>query len=126
MNRLYPVISWLITVAVPFLLIMTAVRLLINPALLKFEYNSPNFPPDTYGFTTLDRLKWGGLSVDYLLNNSDISFLANLKFSDGTPIYTERELSHMRDVKVLIQHMITAWYILIGALLILGVWAWLG
>jgi integral membrane protein (TIGR01906 family) len=126
MNRLYPVISWLITVAVPFLLIMTAVRLLINPALLKFEYNSPNFPPDTYGFTTLDRLKWGGLSIDYLLNNSDISFLADLKFSDGTPIYNERELSHMRDVKVLIQHMITAWYILIGVLLILGVWAWLG
>ena len=67
MNRLYVFISWLITIAIPFLLIMTAVRLLINPALLKFEYNSPNFPADTYGFTTQDRLKWGGLSVDYLL-----------------------------------------------------------
>jgi integral membrane protein (TIGR01906 family) len=126
MNRLYQVISWLITIVVPFLLIMTAVRLLINPALLKFEYNSPNFPADTYGFTTQDRLKWGGLSVDYLLNSSDISFLADLKFSDGTPIYNDRELSHMADVKALIQKMITAWYILIGVMLFLGLWAWFG
>jgi len=126
MKRLYLVISWLITVVVPFFLIMTAIRLLLNPALLKFEYNSPNFPPDTYGFTTQDRLKWGGLTLDYLLNTSDISFLADLKFSDGTPIYNDRELSHMHDVKTLIQHMITAWYILIGVLLAVGVWAWLG
>ena len=126
MNRLYLVLSWLITVAVPIFLIMTAIRLLLNPALLQFEYNSPNFPPDTYGFTTQDRLKWAGLSLDYLLNNSDISFLADLKFSDGTSIYNDRELSHMQDVKALIQHMITAWYILIGVLLAMGVWAWLG
>ena len=126
MNRLYLVLSWLITVAIPFFLIMTAIRLLLNPALLQFEYNSPNFPPDTYGFTTQDRLKWADLSLDYLLNNSDISFLADLKFSDVTPIYNDRELSHMQDVKALIQHMITAWYILIGVLLALGVWAWLG
>jgi integral membrane protein (TIGR01906 family) len=126
MSRLYPILSWLITLAVPFLLIMTAVRLLLNPALLQFEYKSPNFPPDTYGFTIQDRLKWGGLSLDYLLNNADISFLADLKFSDGTPIYNDRELSHMADVKLVIQHMTTAWYIIIGALLALGVWAWLG
>ena len=126
MNRLYIFISWLITISIPFLLIMTAIRLLINPALLKFEYNSPNFPPDPYGFNTADRLKWGTLSVDYLLNNSDISFLADVKFSDGTPIYNERELSHMHDVKVLIQHATTIWYIVIAALLALGLWSWLG
>jgi integral membrane protein (TIGR01906 family) len=126
MKRLYLVISWLITVIVPFFLIMTAIRLLLNPALLKFEYNSPNFPPDTYGFTTQDRLKWGGLTLDYLLNTSDISFLSDLKFSDSTPIYNDRELSHMQDVKTLIQHMISAWYVLIGVLLAMGVWAWLG
>ena len=124
MKQLHLILSWLITLAVPFLLIMTAVRLLINPALLKFEYNSPNFPADTYGFTTQDRLKWGGLTVEYLLNSSDISFLADLKFSDGTPIYNDRELSHMQDVKVLIQQMTTAWYIVIVLLMILGVWAW--
>src|SRR5271157_1764702 len=124
MKQLHLILSWLITLAVPFLLIMTAVRLLINPALLKFEYNSPNFPADTYGFTTQDRLKWGGLSVEYLLNSSDISFLADLKFSDGTPIYNERELSHMQDVKLLIQQMTTAWYIVIVLLMILGLWAW--
>ncbi len=53
----------------------------------------PYFPPDIYGFSTQDRLHWGMDGINYLLNNADISYLGNLKFSDGTPLFTEPELS---------------------------------
>jgi hypothetical protein len=63
----------------------------------------PYFPADEYGFTKEDRLKWAEPSVTYLVNNADISYLGDLKFDDGTPIYDERELSHMHDVKNVVQ-----------------------
>jgi hypothetical protein len=83
-------ISVLITIMVPFILIMTAIRLLINPLFLQLEYNLPNFPPDPYGFTTADRLKWGELSMNYLVNAEPDDYLATLQFEDGTALYNQR------------------------------------
>jgi len=100
------IFSILITIAVPFLLIFSAIRILLNPFYLDYEYNLPNFPPDEFGFTKTDRLHWGKLSLDYLTNSAGIEFLQNLKFDNGQPIYNERELSHMLDVKNLVQLMI--------------------
>ncbi len=37
--------------------------------------------------------------MEYLVNNADISYLGDLKFEDGSPLYNERELNHMADVK---------------------------
>ncbi len=39
------------------------------------------------------------LSVRYLYTRADISLLGNLEFDDGNPVFNERELSHMQDVK---------------------------
>jgi integral membrane protein (TIGR01906 family) len=80
----------------------------------------PNFPVDTYGFNLQDRLQWANISLDYLLNNSDFSYLANQKFSDGTPIYNDRELSHMVDVKGLVQSMLKYW--LVGLAVMVAIW----
>ena len=54
-------------------------------------------------------LKWSKVSIEYLLNDAGPEFLAAQRLGDGTPLYNERELSHMLDVKLLIQQMITAW-----------------
>jgi integral membrane protein (TIGR01906 family) len=118
------IISWLITIIIPFLLIMTAVRILLTPPFLTFEYNTPNFPADPYGLTLADRLHYGRISVDYLVNNAGISFLGDLKFPDGKAFYNERELSHMSDVKSLVQVMLKGWVIGLAILLLLGIWAW--
>jgi hypothetical protein len=59
----------------------------------------PGFPADRYGFTTADRLYWADIAVDYLVNTAGIEFLADLRFEDGSPVYNERELKHMVDVK---------------------------
>jgi integral membrane protein (TIGR01906 family) len=117
-------LSWFITLIVPFLLIMTSVRILLTPAFPQLEYRTPNFPADPYGFTLSDRLNWSRYAIDYLVNNAGISYLGDLKFPDGKPLYNERELSHMADVKALVQVMLKVWIIGLAILLLLGIWAW--
>jgi integral membrane protein (TIGR01906 family) len=122
----FMVLSWLVTLLIPIALIGLALRVLLTPVFLRIEYNMPYFPPDEYGFTKEDRLRWAPYALDYLTNSQDISYLADLKFDDGTPLYNERELSHMDDVKLVTQGSLRVWYITLALLLALGVWAWSG
>ncbi len=108
-----------ITIAVPLVLLMSAIRLMLTPAFINFEYRLPGFPADVYGFSTADRLKWADLSVQYLLNQEPISFLGDLRLDEVTPLFNERELSHMLDVKILVQRMLTALAVLAGTLFVL-------
>ncbi len=78
MKTLYLILRWLaripIVILVPFILIMTSVRLLLTPLFLQIEYRMPGFPPDPYGFTLQDRLQWSRVSLDFLMNNADLSY----------------------------------------------------
>lgn len=92
--------------------------MLLTPLTPEIQYKLLNVPADPYGFTTADRLKWSKVSIDYLLNDQDISWLASHTLPDGSPLFNDRELSHMLDVKVLVKAMILAW-MLIGLFIIL-------
>jgi integral membrane protein (TIGR01906 family) len=120
------ILSWLVALIVPIALIGLGLRLLLSPLFLQIEYNMPYFPPDEFGFTREDRLKWAPIALDYLTNNEDISYLGDLRFDDGTPLYNERELSHMDDVRLVTQGALRAWYASLAILLLLGAWAWFG
>ena len=120
------VITILLILVTPFFLMLTAVRVLFTPLYLVVEYRMPGFPADTYGFSMQDRMKWAGISMEYLLNDSDISFLANQRLPDGQPLYNERELSHMVDVKNVLQGALGVWGILLLVYIGLGFWAWRG
>lgn len=126
MKIVYRILAWIITIIVPLAVTFLGLRLLLTHAFPQVEYRVPGFPADSYGFTLQDRLHWGSLSIDYLVNNADISFLGKLTFPDGSALFNERELSHMQDVKKVIKAVLPvgygAWLILIG----LGVWARLG
>ena len=117
-------IGWLITLLIPYLLIMTAVRLILTPMFLQVEYHTPNFPADPYGFTTQDRLQFTGDLINYLVNNDGISYLGGLTFPDGSPLFKDSELSHMVDVKNLVQTTLKIWVIGLALLVLLGLWAW--
>jgi integral membrane protein (TIGR01906 family) len=117
-------ISWLVTLVVPLALIGLAVRLVLLPVFPTIEYHTPGFPPDDYGFTTQERIHWAGYAWSYLVNSSDISYLGDLKFPDGKPLYNERELSHMHDVKRVLTSTFRAWYISLAVLLIAGLASW--
>jgi integral membrane protein (TIGR01906 family) len=124
--KYYGFISWLVTILIPLALIGLAIRVLLSPIFYKLEYNMPYFPPDEYGFTKEDRLKWAPYAVNYLVNNADVSYLGDLKFDDGTALYNERELSHMEDVKRVTQGALRVWYVSLALLAALGAWAWFG
>ncbi len=114
--------------------------MLFNPGYLVFEYHTPGFPADPYGFTLQDRLKYGKLAVDYLNNSAGISFLGDLRFpagqqappptcqemTDCTQLFNDRELQHMVDVKNVYQAVMR---ILVGSaifIVLLALWAWRG
>ncbi|HUI88209.1 MAG TPA: TIGR01906 family membrane protein [Anaerolineales bacterium] len=124
-NTITLIVSWLITLVIPFVLIGLGIRVLLTPLFPNIEYRVPYFPPDIYGFSMQDRLRWGMDGINYLLNNADISYLGDLQLS-GAPLFTEPELSHMHDVKVVVQNFLKLWYIVSAVLILLGVWAWFG
>jgi integral membrane protein (TIGR01906 family) len=124
--KLTTVLSWLITLLTPVFLLGLGLRILLTPLFYNVEYRLPWFPPDTYGFTKEDRLHWAPYAVDYLLNNEDISYLGDLTFADGSPLYNQRELSHMQDVKVVTKGALRVWYVVVASMIGLGIWAWLG
>lgn len=128
----------LTTLLVPVVLVLGVVRLLISPAYLVFEYNTPGFPDDSYGFTKEERLYWARFAVDYLVNDAGIEYLGDLRFPEGqqappescrfmddcTRLYNDRELEHMLDVKVVVQAAMRVWVIAIALLVMLGAIAW--
>ena len=122
----FSILPWLVTILIPLALVGLGLRVLLSPQFLKIEYNMPYFPPDEYGFTKEDRLNWAPYALDYLVNNEGISYLADLKFDDGTALYNERELSHMDDVKRVTQGALRVWYVSLAILALLGAWAWFG
>jgi len=88
-----------LVISLPAFLILTSVRIVMSQAFLRLEYNRPGFPADPFGFTKADRLRYAPYAVRYLLNNAGISYLSSLTFDNGSPLFTERELQHMHDVK---------------------------
>jgi len=122
--RLSTLLSYLVPVMVPLALIGIALRVLLTPLYYSLEYNMPYFPADEYGFTKEDRLKWAPFAVGYLINNEDISYLGDLRFDDGTPLFNDRELNHMEDVKKVILGFLRVWYLSLALLSILAIIAW--
>ena len=126
MKTIYHILSWLVTILLPIALTFLGLRLLLTHAFPEIEYRTPGFPVDDYGFTLQERLHWSRISVDYLLNNADISFLGNLTLPDGSALFNERELSHMHDVKKVVQPVLwigyAVWFVVLG----MGLWARFG
>jgi integral membrane protein (TIGR01906 family) len=115
-NYLVIIFGWILTLITPFVILMLSIRLLITPLYAKIEYRMPGFPEDPFGFSQDDRLRWSEPSINYLVNNEDITFLGDLTFDDGNAVFNQRELSHMIDVKNLVT---TMRYTLAGGVLIL-------
>lgn len=99
---------WFVVLTLPVVLLMVASRLVMTPAFLTLEYTRAGFPPDPYGFTVEDRLLYGPLGLQYLLERHPISFLAEQTLpgdrcfppqATECPMFNARELQHMVDVQ---------------------------
>jgi integral membrane protein (TIGR01906 family) len=123
MKELQKVLSWFVTILLPVALTFIGFRFVLTHTFLKLEYHMPGFPPDNYGFSLQDRIHWSQIAWDYLLKNADISYLGDLKFADGSPLYNIRELSHMQDAKNVVQPSLLLGYSVCFILLLLAIWA---
>jgi len=124
--NLSSILSVLVSILTPLALIGFALRVLLTPLYYTIEYNMPYFPADEYGFTKEDRLHWAPFALEYLLNGADTSYLGDLQFEDGSPLYGARELKHMRDVKGVVQGALRVWYGTLAVLGAIAVAAWRG
>jgi integral membrane protein (TIGR01906 family) len=88
-----------ITLGLPAFLVLTNVRLLMGEPYLRYEYGKAGFPKPRR-FTVEERMAFARASIDYLLTDAGIETLRDLADEAG-PIYNERELRHMEDVKTL-------------------------
>ncbi len=123
MKKYIPVFSLLTSITVVAFLLLASIRFLLSPLFLELEYRMPGFPADQYGFSHEERLKWAHVSLAYLMNNEGIEFLEGQEISEGQPLFNERELGHMEDVKLLVRQAIITWYATIALLILFGLFA---
>jgi integral membrane protein (TIGR01906 family) len=99
---------WTVVIALPVVLLIIAGRLVMTPTLLHFIYTQTGIPQDPYGFTLEDRLSYGALGVQYLLERRPIDFLAEQTLpgercfpvqQSPCQMFNNRELKHMADVQ---------------------------
>lgn len=140
MKYLYRILSWLITLLIPIVIVLSVVRLIDTPWYLDFEYRTPGFPADPYGFSLQDRLNYAKITFDYVAKASNISVLADLRFPPGqqapgptcqfmtdcTHLYNDRELEHMVDVRNVMHVAMIVLLISFVVLALLAIWAWKG
>jgi len=124
MKKYLKLIIILIVILTPLMIVTSGIRLALTPLFINLEYRLPNFPADDYGFSTEERLSWARYSVKYISGRiSDDEFAAQT-FPDGSPLFNDREIKHMIDVRNLTVITIMFWRIftLITILLILFAW----
>jgi integral membrane protein (TIGR01906 family) len=112
---------YIIVIIIPLVIVLTAIRVALTPLFISVEYRLPGFPPDEFGFTIDDRLIWSDYSIDYLLGRMSHQDLTATQLSDGTPLFNQRELAHMLDVRILTYQVLLIWRVLLLLLLTLTI-----
>jgi len=88
----------LIVLSLPVFLLLTNLYVFMSPTFLRYEYGKADFPPSP-GFTDEERLMVADRAITYLRSDAGIEILGDLEGEEG-PLFNERELAHMEDVKV--------------------------
>lgn len=115
-------LSLLIALALPFLLVVSGIRLVANDWFIHFEYDTrPGFPADPYGFTPEQRTR---LAMDGLYSvlpqGEGLIRLEQAQLPDGSPAFNEREIKHIQDVRVLMAHVYPIQLMGLALIVILG------
>jgi integral membrane protein (TIGR01906 family) len=94
----------LVIVCLPFFFGFTMIGLVINDSYPRYQYNNPNFPDDPFGFTNEERLELALVAVAYLRRSEpaeQVIYMLEEQTLPGSnqPLYNQREIDHMIDVK---------------------------
>lgn len=115
MKTIYSII---LTIAFILVILIGGIRICLTHFFIDLEYNSPHIPEDRYGFTRDTRSTLAYQSVDYLLGKISDAEYGAIALPDGSPVFNERELSHMQDVRDLTRTVLRIWYASIAIMLV--------
>ncbi|RME44843.1 MAG: TIGR01906 family membrane protein [Chloroflexi bacterium] len=109
----------LIILLLPVFLTLTNVRILMTSSFARWEYAKPDFPNPTI-VPLEDRQPIVDTTLAYVKGAGDESLIADMTFDDGRPVYNQREIRHLTDVRVLVRrtsiaHIVSGLVILLGA-----------
>ena len=112
----------LITLAIPFLLVVANIRIVANPWFIQLEYNRPGFPADALGFTLAQRtpLAMAGL-YSVVPEGVGLIELEQAKLPNGEPAFNAREIKHMQDVRMLMGTVFPLALIIGSVLIVLAI-----
>ncbi|MDJ0751963.1 MAG: TIGR01906 family membrane protein [Ardenticatenaceae bacterium] len=114
--------KWLMVLAMPFMLGFGTIRAVINWDYPSFEY--ARIPPDAYGWTPEERLANAHVTLAYLQRPEpaeEVIFMIEeltLPEDPAQPLYNEREIGHMLDVKIVADQLRNIFWVL-GVLIII-------
>jgi len=117
------ILKTLLVLLIPIILVLGSARLLATDAYLAFEYGKASFPHDSYGFTPQQRFILASTNIHYVrahLPNDELS----KQTLNGVPVYNEREVMHMADVKAVFQVILRVWQVSFILFLLLGFVFW--
>lgn len=99
-----------LVVAFPLVVVGNALILLLVPWMADVQYAIPGFPDDPLGLTGADRAR---LAEDGIRSiwpiGEGTARLETALLPDGTSAFTEREISHMEDVRELVRIVLGLW-----------------
>jgi len=108
----------LVALLVPGVIIVSGIRVLARPTLVRAEYRRSGFPVDPYGFTTAQRIRLGLVGLHSVLpGGRGIALLREARLPDGKPAFGAREIRHMTDVRAWIGRF---WWFQIGGLAVIA------
>ncbi len=122
--KLVSAVRWIVVIAIPFFLTLGTLRILItwnSPSYPEFEY--PRIGPDPFGLTEEERLDLAMANLDFLRRPQaadEVIFLLEDLRLPGTddPLFNQREIGHMLDVKKLVDTFKTLTWVL--AIVVIG------
>jgi len=107
----------LVALLVPGVIIVSGIRVLAHPTLVRAEYRRSGFPVDPYGFTTADRIRLGVVGLQSVVpGGQGIALLRQARLPGGKPAFGAREIRHMTDVRTWIGRF---WWFQIGGLAVI-------
>ena len=124
MKKIFAILSLFISILLPLLLVLSGIRLALTPAFVRLQYNLPGFPADPFGFSKMERLQWAEDSLDYLLGKMSQANFSALQTTDGQPLYNQRELQHMLDVRLLTLAALKVWRALMAGIILVCILMW--